>query len=382
MNDRTGKKSSFQPAGPDGGEVAYASHCVRLTAVQWVLAGAIALAVATLCPVLAQRVETFVPAADYRIPYHLSEDYWLYEQLSARAVAESKVLVIGDSVIWGQYVSPDETLTSHLNAAVGRQRFANLGVNGTHPIALAGLMKFHGRRIRGSKVVLHFNPLWMSSPTRDLQTAEKVSFNHPALVPQFVPWIPSYRASIEKRLAVVTGRLLPQAGWAEHVRLAYLDNSDLPAWTVEHPRGNPFDLPGPAALQPEDRPRRRPVCWTAAGLDQADFAWVDPDSSFQWRAFRRSVELLTERGNEVFVCVGPLNEHMLTASSRRKYAALRERIERWLKDSSTTHFIARTLPSSLYADASHPLSEGYAMLATQLLEDESFTAFCARPGTK
>ena len=275
MNDRTDSTRPSQAAGP--GEVPYASHCVRLSAMQWLLAGAIALAVATLCPVLGERFETFAPAADYRIPYHLSEDYWLCEQLSSQAAAESKMLVVGDSVIWGQYVSPSETLTAHLNAIAGQPHFANLGVNGTHLIALAGLMEFHGGRIRGRKVLLHFNPLWMSSPARDLQTAEKVSFNHPALVPQFVPWIASYQASIEKRLSVVTARLLPQAGWAEHVRLAYLGNMDLPAWTIEHPGGNPFTLIGAADLKPEERPKRRPVSWLAAGLDRADFPWVDLD---------------------------------------------------------------------------------------------------------
>jgi hypothetical protein len=30
------------------------------------------------------------------------------------------------------------------------------------------------------------------------------------------------------------------------------------------------------------------------------------------------------------------------------------------------------LPGNLYSDASHPLAEGYAMLAKQLFENESF----------
>jgi len=375
MNKRPDKKTvSIESA--DVSAIAYASHCVRLSGMQWVLTGAVAILVVALIPSLAHRTETFVPGENYRIPYHLSEDYWLYEQLAARACAESKVLVIGDSVVWGQYVCPNGTLSSHLNEQAGGTQFANLGVNGTHPIALAGLIASQGRGIKGQKVLLHLNPLWMSSPERDLQTERPVSFNHPALVPQFVPRIPSYKATIDRRISVLAHRLLPQAGWAEHVRLAYLENSDIPAWTIEHPFGNPLSPSTSITLYPEDTPRRRPIVWEQAGLEKADFAWVDMEGSLQWRAFRRSVELLCRRGNNVFVCVGPLNEHMLTDTSLVRYRLLKRRICRWLDDNSVAYFAAETLGSGLYADTSHPISEGYASLAAMLLANESFTTFC------
>ena len=131
--------------------------------------------------------------------------------------------------------------------------------------------------------------------------------------------------------------------------------------------------------QPGDRPRRRPISWQAGGLDRADFPWVNLDTSLQWRQFRRSVDVLTSRGNRVFVCVGPLNEHMLTDSSRLTYLALTRAIERWLQENAVPHFMPAALPSDLYADASHPLSEGYALLAKRLYENESFVFFAGRP---
>jgi hypothetical protein len=40
-----------------------------------------------------------------------------------------------------------------------------------------------------------------------------------------------------------------------------------------------------------------------------------------------------------------------------------------------------TLPSELYADASHPLDEGYAMLAKQLFENDSFMSGILNSGS-
>jgi len=358
-----------------GGEP-LASHEVRLSAWQWVVVAAAAAAGLALAPYLWQRVEPLSAGDDYRIPYELSEDYWLYGRLVRQAATEGKTLVIGDSVVWGQYVSPTQTLTHHLNGQAGKARFANLGVNGTHPLALAGLIEYYGQAAAGRRVLLHCNPLWLASDDRDLRSAKPVSFNHPRLVPQFAPRIPSYKAGAEDRLKVVFARPLPYDAWARHLRLAYFNNVDIPAWTVENPDRNPIAAITLKLPQPPDRPRYKPVPWRGAGLDQADLPWVDLSASLQWSAFKRSVEILTSRGSQVFVCLGPLNEHMLTEPSRARYRRIREGMESWLRANHVPYFAPPALPSDLYADASHPVNAGYALLAGMLLENASFAEFC------
>src|SRR5947207_1553612 len=81
------------------------------------------------------------PACDYRIPYPLSGDYWLY-QWRLEQIRPSSVPVLGDSVIWGEYVRPDGTLTHFLNRESGQpDRFVNIGVNGVFPLAMEGLIR-------------------------------------------------------------------------------------------------------------------------------------------------------------------------------------------------------------------------------------------------
>jgi len=137
--------------------------------------------------------------------------------------------------MWGHYVGKDETLTAHLNHLQAGQRYVNLGVDGIHPAALAGLVDCYGQGIRNQRVIVHCNLLWTSSPQHDLTTPKEVSFNHPALVPQFRPQIPCYRETLSGRLGHVVERNVRLLAWAKHLQIAYLDGSDWAAWTLEHP---------------------------------------------------------------------------------------------------------------------------------------------------
>jgi hypothetical protein len=68
----------------------------------------------------------------------------------------------------------------------------------------------------------------------------------------------------------------------------------------------------------------------------------------------------------VFVLVGPFNEHLLTEKGREGYARLREGLARWLRAEGVDHDVPLALESELYADASHPLAEGYRQLAERI----------------
>jgi hypothetical protein len=263
----------------------------------------------------------------------------------------------------------------------GREQFANLGVDGIHPVALSGLLKYYGRDITGRKIVLHFNPLWMSSSKQDLQSTKEFSFNHPKLAPQFFPKIPCYRQSYSGRFSIVTQRYVPILNWASHLKVTYFENMDIPTWTLEHPYKNPagaVTLELPTLVNDE---QNEYVSWIEKGTTQKDFPWVKLETSLQWKLFRKSVELLSERGNSVFVLIGPFNEHMLKGQSIETYRQMKSEIALWLQQNNIAYYMAPALPSELYADASHPLDKGYAMIAKQLLENELFISTILNSGS-
>jgi hypothetical protein len=361
-------------------DLRYGSNAVRLSAAQWLIAAALVLAAVLLAPALWEKAEPFSPGPDYRIPYSLSSDYWLFSRYARAAAARGKTLVLGDSVIWGQYVAADRTLSHFLNQETGGERFANFGLDGAHPAALAGLVEYYGGDLAGRDVVLHCNLLWTASKKHDLAEHKEFQFNHPALVPQFVPWIPCYTETLSRRIGIVIERHVTFSAWADHLRLAYLGQMDLAAWTLEHPCANPL-----AALQPHlvaaatDRPQHDAAPWTERGIPRQSFDWVDLDTSLQWCCFRRTVEVLRKRGSRVFVLVGPFNEHLLEPASLAVYAERKRQVAAWLRESGVPCLVPETLPSPLYADASHPLAEGYALLARRLIEDNAFAPFGAGP---
>jgi hypothetical protein len=356
-------------------EFPFGSNDVRLSPGEWLIAGIVLLALFWFIPAVWERIEPLDAGADYRIPYRLGNDYWLYSRYSGEACRQQKTLVLGDSVVWGHYVRYDETLSHYLNELAGEPRFSNVGVDGIHPAALAGLIAHYGQDISDRDVILNCNLLWMSSKRHDLQVTKEFSFNHPTLVPQLFPRIPCYRASLEERIGIVVGREMPWFGWASHLRIAYYDGSDLPMWTIEHPYENPqspitLELPSPA---PSPEPAAEP--WTQRGIRPYNPPWVPLQKSFQCAQFRRTLETLQRQGNRVFVVVGPFNEHMLTEESLAIYNKRKGEAEAWLRDKGIPHAVPAALPSDLYADASHPLAEGYRLLAERLYADESFARF-------
>lgn len=351
------------------------SNPLRLSPREWLVALGLLAVLCPGLPVVWARLEPLPDGADARIPYGLGSDYWIFGRYSHQP--EHSVLALGDSVVWGHYVRTEETLTAQLNRLSPRAAFVNLGVDGIHPAAMTGLLEYYGRAISGRRVILHCNPLWMTSARRDLTTDKEENFNHPALVPQFRPWLNVYSAPLAERIGIVVGHQVPLLQWSRHLEIADFDSKDVTGWTLERPYASPvrqitFKLPGPNQ-PPEPPPVAEP--WTAAGGRPVSFPWVDLATSFQWRSFQDSVRLLQNRGNRVFVLVGPFNEHMLTDRTRKAYQRLKNEIHAWLDAQKIPHAMAQLLPSELYADASHPLAAGYAALAKDLTADEAFRRY-------
>jgi hypothetical protein len=352
------------------------SNEVRLSPREWVVAALAIAAMACIVPVLWPGVETVASRSDTRIPYGLGNDYWAYDRHCRQAASQDRILLLGDSVIWGHYVAADQTLSHYLNGLAGGDRFANMAVDGIHPAALAGLVEYHGRSISGRNVILHCNLLWMSSPRHDLQEQKEFSFNHPSLVPQFFPRIPCYRQAFSRRVSIILERYLPFLGWVNHLQVAYFEDMDVHNWTIRHPYSSPLSRiwrRPPLADLPVPPPEAQP--WTSKDLPKLDPEWVDLERSFQWQQFTRTIDILERRGNRVFVLLGPFNEHMLEKEGLETYARIKSDAQRRLRKRGILCLAARLLPSECYADASHPLSSGYAALAREMIQDRAFATF-------
>ncbi|MCJ7628657.1 MAG: hypothetical protein MUO50_09745 [Longimicrobiales bacterium] len=352
--------------GQDRSGEPFSSNAVRLSIREWSIVLVALALIAFLVDGLWPRIEKFEPSVDYRIPYDLSEDYWLFDRYCGVMSEANKTLVFGDSFIWGQYVEKEASLTHFLNQHAGSERFVNAGLDGAHPMALGGLIEHYCGSMRDKDVILHLNLLWLSSPQADLQGERELSFNHPQLVPQFNPRIPSYGESVSGRIGVVLARYIPGFEWVGHLQETYFGSADLARWTLEHPYDNPLrqvtlDLPDSS-----DKNHADAQPWFVRTQGEQELPWVSLDTSLQWQAFQRLLELLRSRGNRVFVLIGPLNEHMLSPPNAEVYRGMVASAGTWLSDHGFSFFLPSTLPSELYADLSHPLSGGYSILAEEI----------------
>jgi hypothetical protein len=323
-------------------------------------------------PALWARSEPLEVSRDYRVPYALSEDYWTYRRLMEQIAATDRIPVVGDSFVWGEYVPAAQTFPSFLNSETNSDRFANVGLNGAHPLALCGLIQNYFGDLHDRPVLLHCNLLWMSSPERDLQSDKEVPFNHPRLVPQFFPRIASYHAPLSQRLAIVIDRNIPFFDLVTHVRMRDFEGQDLSSWSITNPYANPLMRLTDSKVASSAESPHDPVPWTRQGIERQDMPWLDLDASLQWRAWCHAAKFLRLKGDRVLIVIGPFNEHLLSDPSRQRYQSLKQAVEVWLQSHRFRYVAPALLPSDEYGDASHPLSTGYARLAKSIVADRVF----------
>jgi hypothetical protein len=394
MSAETTEQSNNSPAA-EARKPIFGATEMRLNARQWLVVGIMVLIVVTGLPRLWKSIERFPTGPDYRIPYALSSDYWLYQR-RLEGIPDSSIPVLGDSVVWGEYVLHDGTLTHFLNQLSGHpDQFLNCGVNGLFPLSLEGLVASYTGPLSHRKVIVHCNVLWMSSPKADLSTDKEESFNHSTLVPQFFPSIPCYKADATTRLGAIANRRFALMGWVNHLDTVYFDQRSIPRWTLEQDSSEPpqspnawrnplsritLRVPGEPATDPQRgpaSPRHKP--WTSGGTAPTHFEWVGLDKSLQWQAFQRTVKMLRSRDDNVFVVIGPFNEHMIAPDQIAAFRQMRDGIEQWLTSNRVSFAAPATLPSDLYADDSHPLTDGYALMAKELWMDPAFQAWLGKP---
>jgi len=369
-------------------EIPFGVNELRLNGRQWLLAGIIVGLVLWTTPWFWARIERFDTGPDYRIPYSLSNDYWLYGRRLRQVTAPRQIILLGDSVVWGEYVAPDGTLSHFLNREIGGgERFVNGGVNGLFPLAEQGLFHYYAGALRNRKVILQCNVLWQTSPKVDLSATKEDQFNHSRLVPQFSPRIPCYRADANERLSALAQRQVEFLAWVGHLQNVYFEQKSILSWTLADDGNTPprypnawksplaqltLAVPPAPEVDPQrgaNSPRHQP--WSD-DHSATSFDWVELRASLQWQAFEQVVKDLRARGNDVLVVLGPFNEHIMVEENRPAYRKVRDGIVAWLEQNRVPHVVPETLPSALYADASHPLTRGYALLAQRLCENRVF----------
>jgi hypothetical protein len=359
--------------------VVFGRSIVRLSLREWVVVALIIAVIFVVTPYLCNMVESSPAALDDRVPYAESEDYWNYRRRMDDIVSADRIPIIGDSVVWGDYVTANQTLSAFLNSTAPAPRFSNAGLNGAHPLALSGLVDYYAGDLCDRKVMLHCNLLWLSSPDRDLQSDNDVPINHTRLIPQFLPRVPSYKAPFAQRLGIVIDRAVPFFDGMTHLRTRYFEGRDLESWSLAHPYANPLSQFRKNTTADAEELRHKPIPWTEQGIGPQDMPWVDLRSSLQWQAWRQTLSTLRSRHNQVFVLVGPLNEHLLEDASRQRYETLKREVEAWLSEEKIAHLVPEPLPSDDYGDASHPLSGGYGRLAQIIAADATFREWLGKP---
>jgi hypothetical protein len=347
----------------------FSSNAIRLTGKELLLTAIIAaLIILFAIPLLWHKAEKVTLTKNFRLAYDYRDDYWAYKQVSAAVTKKYPVIFIGDSVIWGMYVDDAHTLTSIINKKLAQPVAGNLAIDGLHSAAMEGLIRYYGTTIEDKTVFIYFNPLWMNSKKYDLSATEKMEVHHPRLVAQFSRSLKCYQEPLATRMGVLLERNCPFFSLLNHIRLSFFENENFGQWILDNPYENPLaKLSFNLEAQEKDHPNSSRD-WSQSGITKQDWHWVELKDSTQWAAFKNIISLLQSRNNRVCVMVGSINPYIMTDKSLQQYDSIIKGIVTWLKSNKIDYIKMPELPSSDYADASHPLDKGYNIMADAILK--------------
>src|SRR5690348_14095437 len=95
-NSSTATVTAEAPSAPTQ---VFGSNELRLNARQWLIVIAIFAGWMLIMPRAWKHWEAFPTGVDYRIPYSLSKDYWLYERRIDDVSGSQVIPIFGDSVV-------------------------------------------------------------------------------------------------------------------------------------------------------------------------------------------------------------------------------------------------------------------------------------------
>jgi hypothetical protein len=356
-------------SGGDPGEERLALH---LSLREWLVVALLSTALVAVAPSVRFRPRAPLVDTDYRIPFVLSTRYEIYRRFTALAAAQFPTILVGDSVVWGQCATRNQTLSHHLNELTKQPRFANAGLDGMHPIALAELIEHHAPAIERKSVIVHLDPLWLMVRDQPAATAMPIGnylFNRPGLVPRLAAGLSS---SLKQSIAAAATHALrrsPLNEWAEHFSNTRVD---FLAWSLDHPYESPLKAIAAALPPSEDSHALRLTPWKQKESELIDTGWpARLEEHPQWQAFVRLIALFELRSNRVLVLVGPMNEHMMTPATRSSYQGLKKVIREKLQERGIYSVVPPPLEIGNYGDICHPLGAGYEELARELLKNET-----------
>lgn len=341
---------------------------LELSLREWLVVALLVTLLLAVAPHIPFRGRAPVVERDYRIPYALSNRYDLYRRYTTLAAGQFPTLVVGDSVVWGQCARRNDTLVHHLNELVKQPRFGNAGLDGMFPGALVELLEYHAPAISNTRVILHFDPLWLLQEGPGSLHKRTQLYNRPNLIPRLAA---HFSGPFKEAASLSWSHLMkdsPLKDWGE--RLADT-RVDFLAWSLDHPYESPLQAISSALPPSEDSHHLRMIPWdrTPASMIVTHFEPLDED--LQWQALLRIIALLRSRGNEVLVLIGPINEHMMSPRTLEAYLKIKAEMADLLRAKGIRCFVPSVLPSLDYADICHPLGSGYAEMARELLQKES-----------
>ena len=324
--------------------------------------------------------EKFEPGVDFRVTCWAERmsDYWTYARWCRYTRTRYKVFLMGDSVIWGQEVRNDETISHYLNEHYGEETIANLGIDGLHHAGIYGLVNSWGQYLDNQNIILQFNPLWMGSASRDLRGEGDYYFHHPRLIPQLSFRI-HYNRDLNTRLGYLAEhyfRLLP---FVRHLMVNYYDNKSVSNWMLDNPYLNPFSAITFQSTPVMVESQGRSLDWETKKLKVSDAPYIFPEESVQWAYFVKALDILKRKDVRVYILLGPYNHYAHTPESRERMYAMISEIKKYFDDMGYPYFdtLKINLPSNTFADMCHLLKDGHIMLAEALWNDPGFQEWLA-----
>jgi hypothetical protein len=336
--------------------------------------------------------EKFNPEPDYRSTCweERMSDYWAYSRWSRYAQSHYKILLMGDSVIWGQEVRNDETISHYLNAEFGKEYVANLGIDGLTCSAMDGIVTYYGQYIHDTNLILEFNPLWISSPSRDMRGDGTTGlrwffdpkpgkndwrFHHPRLVPQLSTRIHYYK-NLNERLGYLVDHFTRLSPFVRHLMVDYFGNKSIASWIMDNPYSNPVSAVTfkTAPMMAEKQGLGTDWISRQKKIQLADDPFIDLNESIQWKGYLETLKKLKKKNVNVFVLLGPYNSYRMTPQSRDKFFFTMSVVKKNLDSLGFPYFDSTQdlLPSTAYADQCHALKDGHAQLSKIMFQDPKF----------
>jgi|GEM_PF-1776895 hypothetical protein len=362
------------------------THSVMLSAREWIVAFVLVAVISVPVYFGWFEWERFSPGKDFRVTCwaERESDYWAFARWSRYARDKYDILLIGDSVIWGQETPNTETISHFLNKKLneklsgkfGGEPVANIGIDGLHMAGIRGMVKYYGRSLKGKNIILQLNPLWLSSEVRDLRGEGRISYHHPRLLPQLSRRI-NYNVPLGVRIGYLFDHYLRLPILIRHLMVNYYDNKSVAGWMLDNPYKNPF-----AAITFESTPvmadgQGRGIDWMAKEMKVIDTEFILPEESVQYGLYFDALERLKKMDANVFVHIGPFNTYAYTPESVETLKTALTAIKKQLDTAGVPWFDSTVdnLPSETFGDTCHLLTEGHEMLAENLIASDSFKAW-------